>query len=139
MKLSTAAELAIKGMTEVAERYELGHVNIETICAARSLPRQYLSKIFNTLTKAGLVTPIRGKHGGYTLSRDPSKITLLQIIEAIEGPLAVNLCQHTPSQCSARDCNTRQVWKDIQRYVRQRLSATTLADCMAAQPATARK
>lgn len=130
MKLSTAAELAIRGMMELAKNHDQGHVNLESICASGDLPRQYLSKIFNTLVRAGLVKPVRGKHGGYKLARAPGRINLLQIVEAIEGPLAINFCQHTPSQCAIRDCAIRPVWGEIQRFIRKKLSSTTLAMCL---------
>jgi len=74
--------------------------------------------------------PIRGKHGGFTLARDPSQITLLEVIEAVEGPIVMNFCQHVPSKCERIDCVVRPVWADVQAVVREKLSAVTLKDCL---------
>ena len=126
MKLSLAAELAIRGACVLAERYGPEPVKMEAICAARELPREYLAKIFGSLVRAELVTPVRGKRGGYRLAREPSRITVLEIIEAVEGPLVVNFCQHSPPQCDLVDCPLRPVWSEIQEFVRKKLSGVTL-------------
>ena len=60
------------------------------------------------------------------LARDPSQITLLEIIEAVEGPLAMNFCQHDPPKCEEYDCPLRPVWTEIQEFVRDRLERVTL-------------
>jgi len=85
-------------------------------------------KIFALLARADLVLPVRGKHGGYLLSREPKDITLLEMIEAVEGPMAINRCQEDPPRCDFEDCPLRPVWEDIQQFLRQKLSSVTLAD-----------
>ena len=127
MKLSQAAELAVRGIQVLAQRHGDKPVPLDAICQARELPKQYLVKIFSLLARADLVTPVRGKHGGYLLSRDPEDITLLEVIEAIEGPLAVNRCQEDPPKCDDVECPVRVVWEDIQTTVRDKLAAVTLA------------
>lgn len=126
MRLSPAAELAIRGTCVLAQRYGEGPVTLQTVAETRSLSRQYLAKLFLQLAKADLVTAIRGKNGGYVLARDPSQITLLEIIEAVEGPLAMNFCQHDPPKCEEYDCPLRPVWTEIQEFVRDRLGRVTL-------------
>ena len=130
MKLSPAAEFAVRGMAVLAENYGDGPTTLDAICKARDLSKQYLVKIFSMLTRASLVTPLRGKKGGYLLARDPSKITLLEIIEAVEGPLAVNFCQHVPPRCDESECGLRSVWTDIQEYISERLGKATLDQCL---------
>ena len=130
MKLTPAAEFAVRGAIVLAEQYGQGPVTLDTICAVRSLSKQYLTKIFASLARANLVVPIRGKHGGFTLSREPAQITLLEVIEAVEGPIVMNFCQHVPSQCERVDCTIRPVWADVQTLVRNKLSAVTLKDCI---------
>ncbi len=128
MKLSQAAELAVRGIQVLAQRHGDNPVPLDVICQARNLPKQYLVKIFALLARADLVMPIRGKHGGYLLSREPQDITLLEIVEAVEGPLAVNRCQEDPPKCDQEECPIRPVWTDIQSTVRDKLAAVTLAD-----------
>lgn len=130
MRLSPAAELAIRGTVVLASEYGNGPATLESICSRRDLPRQYLVKIFASLARAGLVTPVRGKNGGYLLARSPEQINLLQVIEAVEGPLALNYCQQNPSQCDEQQCPIRSVWDELQDTMRTKLGEMTLAHCM---------
>lgn len=130
MKLSAAAELAVRGITVLAEHYGKGPVTLEAICSRKNLPKQYLTKIFSQLARVNLIMPVRGKGGGYMLGKAPSEITLLQVIEAIEGPIILNLCQHSPSQCSDESCRIRSVWSDLQVVVKEKLSSLHLNDCI---------
>ncbi len=135
MKLSVAAELAIRGVTVLAGRYGEGPVTLSELCDTKDLPKQYLAKIFTSLSRADLVTPIRGKRGGYKLSHPPEEISLLQVIEAVEGPLALNLCQSDPPKCDDVHCALRHVWTELQETLRTKLQSVTLADCVAKEPA----
>jgi len=131
MKLSPAAELAVRGVLVLAEQYGQRPVTLQRICERRTLPRQYLVKIFADLTRAELIQPIRGKNGGFCLARDPHEITVLQVIEAVEGPLALNLCQHNPPQCDDIHCRIRPVWARLQKAMHDELGKLTLAQCLA--------
>jgi Rrf2 family protein len=130
MKLSVAAELALRGSLVLAERHGGPLVTLDTICAERDLAKQYLTKIFAMLARANLVTAIRGKKGGYRLARPPEQITALEIVEAVEGPIALNFCQHVPSQCSRRGCRVRPVWAELQKIIRDKLGSLSLKDCL---------
>jgi len=130
MKLSMAAELGVRGILVLVEEYGGTPVTLEKVCTRRGLPKQYLVKIFSLLTKADLITPVRGKKGGYLLSRDPASISVLEVIEAVEGPIALNLCQHDVPKCEEIDCPLRPVWTKLQKYVRRELGAVSLADCL---------
>ncbi len=134
MKLSIAAELGLRGAVVLAEEYGRGPITLEKICSRRDLPKQYLVKIFASLSRAGLVTPVRGKRGGYMLARDPKDVSLLQLIEAIEGPLALNLCQQNPCGCDEVDCPIRPLWRDLQQTVCEKLAGMTLFDCVNGHP-----
>jgi len=130
MRLSPAAGLALRGVVVLAGRYGEGPTTLKTVCAARNLPKQYLVKLFASLAKADVITAIRGKRGGYVLSRHPKQITVLEVIEAIEGPIALNYCQHNPPKCREPDCAMREMWTELQQIVRGRLGAMTLGDCL---------
>jgi len=131
MKVSPAAELAIRGILVLAENGGMnGPVTLARICEERKLPRQYLAKIFGTLARAGLVTPIRGKRGGYELGRPAEEITILDVIEAVEGPIALNFCQHSPPKCDNPRCALRPLWNELQKLLRERLGSVTLAACV---------
>jgi Rrf2 family protein len=72
---------------------------IQEIARAQYVPREYLAKIIQKLAQAGIVTTHRGVGGGIALARPPEEITLLDIIEAIEGPVALNSCIIRPGEC----------------------------------------
>ncbi len=126
-----AAELALRGCRILAERHADGLVKLEDLCAARDLPRDYMAKILSSLARADIVTPVRGKHGGYKLAKPPADIRILDIIEAVEGPLTLNLCQHDPPRCEDENCPLRSVWTDLQETIRRRLGEISLSACTA--------
>ncbi len=128
MKLSPAGRLAIRGILVLVEDYPQAPITLSTISKRRNLPKQYLAKIFGTLVRVGLITAIRGKHGGYRLARAPRDISVLEVIEAIEGPLALNLCQNNPPQCEEVNCPLRPVWTEMQNFIRDKLGSITLQD-----------
>ena len=123
MHISTAAELGVRGMAYLAQNYRNGPVPMATICREQDLPRQYMLKIFAALGRAGLVRTNRGKGGGFTLAHPPADISILNIIEAVEGPLAVNFCQSTPSRCrwESYDCQIQPLWNDLQEITHRKL------------------
>ena len=130
MQLSPAAELAIRGIMVLAEEFGKGPVTLDTICEKRKLPKQYLVKIFGLLNRVNLITTIRGKKGGYQLSRAPEKISLLEVIEAVEGKIAMNYCQQDPSKCERYACPVRPVWDEIQEFNEKKLASTSLDKCI---------
>jgi Rrf2 family protein len=130
MKLSPAAEYAVRGILVLTEEYGHEPVTLDTVCSRRKLPKQYLTKLFSHLAKAGLVRPVRGKGGGYTLARSPDQINLLQVIEAIEGPIILNLCQHKPPQCLEDLCKIKPIWTELQNTVKEKLSSLKLSQCV---------
>lgn len=90
------------------------------------------AKLLKLMTKSGLVESLRGSHGGYRLSRNPSLITIADVICAVEGPIAVTECSEHQSDCSIESsCATRANWRLINRAIRQALEAVTLAQMAA--------
>jgi len=132
MRLSPAAELAIRGVSVLAEEYGHGPISLSEICRRRKLARQYLVKLFGILSRAGVIMPVRGKHGGYMLAREPKDISLLEIIETVEGPIVLNLCQYMPPRCNELDCPLRPVWRQLQETVRTTLGSVNMGSCAAA-------
>ncbi len=128
MKLSMAAEFAIRGVLCLAQEYGHGPLPLEEICRRRGLQKQYLTKLFGMLARANLIDAVRGKGGGYLLARSPEDITLLEVIQAVEGPLAVNLCQTDPPKCGDSECPVRPVWSSVQEGLRSILAARTLEE-----------
>ncbi|MBN1555142.1 MAG: Rrf2 family transcriptional regulator [Phycisphaerae bacterium] len=131
MKLSLAAELAVRGALVLAQQHGKGPITLAEVCELRDMSREYLAKVFGLLSRAELVTPIRGKNGGYVLARDPKDISLMDIFEAVEGPQYLNFCVHDPPQCDqVETCKVHRMWVDLQEIFEERLRSTTLADCV---------
>lgn len=94
-----------------------------------------VSKVLKPLAQAGLVEGLRGVHGGYRLSRDAAEISLVEIVEAMEGPLAMTECSQSESQCGiAQKCGARANWRLINDVVADALRGFTLAQMIAPPP-----
>ena len=125
MRLTMQGEYAIRAMLELARRYDDGLMSAKELAAHQDIPSVFLTKILATLTKAGLVLSQRGSRGGIKLARQPSEISLQEIIEAIEGPLALNLCLQGEGACDRKPgCKAHDVWCRVQDAMRRELGIT---------------
>lgn len=102
--------------------------NIAVVAKCSGVPRSYLSKIINSLSQHGLVFTKRGYHGGITLARDPADISLLEIVEAIEGEAWLGECLLGMDECEIKvNCVTHTFWTRIRREITEELRKTSLA------------
>lgn len=102
-------------LTEIAER--------------QGVPRKFLEKIIQDLTRNGLIKSKRGSCGGYALARPAHAISFFDVVEAIEGPMAVNACLDERLGCDQLPrCAMVGVWGEVQRKITEVLTQTTLAD-----------
>ena len=98
------------------------------IAKQQGVPKKFLEKIFQDLIRAGLVKSKRGSTGGYTLARSAEAISFCDVIEAIEGPIAVNACLDHELGCDQMPrCTMIGVWSEVQRNITEVLSRTTIA------------
>ena len=99
MLFSTKAEYGVRLMVELGRRAGDGDaaepVALAAVAEAELLPLSYLEHLVAKLRQAGLVTSVRGAHGGYRLARPASEIAMLDVVEALEGPIAPMECFHT--------------------------------------------
>jgi Rrf2 family protein len=111
----------------------------DEISRAMSVPKSFLSKILQKLSKAGVVTSFRGVKGGFRLARKPKQISLLDIIEAIEGPAAMNRCALDASLCNfSGTCTVHPVWVRLRKRVEDYLRKTDFRT-LSASPSLKRK
>lgn len=115
MQLTRAGEYAIRAIVYLAAQPEGKISLISDIAEVQEVPRSFLAKIIQTLTKVGLVRSHRGVKGGVTLAKRPQDITLLEVIEKVEGPIFLNVCLIRPGECH-RDvtCPVHLVWREAQ-------------------------
>jgi len=129
VKLTRGGEYGIRGMLYLAMQPESAVTLLSEISTVEKIPESYLAKIFQTLTKVGLVRSHRGFKGGYSLGRSSGEITVKDIIEGVEGPIVLNHCLQKVSNCSeGYRCKIQNVWKDAQDAMIGVLDGTTLAD-----------
>jgi len=114
-------------MMELATQHGRGPVLVESIARAQELSANYIRVLVGGLKSAGLVRAVRGPSGGYELARNPGTVTVLDVITAVEGPLAPVDCVINSSACRrAPACAARDVWCEVARAVDGVLSKLTL-------------
>ena len=127
MKVSTRARYGARALVEIALVYPDGTVSIRDIAERQKISPKYLNHIMGSLRAAGLVTAVRGVHGGYALARSPADITLKDLFEAIEGSVAPVDCVDHPGECSMEDiCPTRDTWIEMKEAMENILDETTI-------------
>ncbi|MFA7404724.1 MAG: Rrf2 family transcriptional regulator [Pelobacteraceae bacterium] len=132
MELTRKGEYAIRGIVYLAGRPIDKVCLLSDIAAAVDVPPTFLAKIFQQFSKMGLVKSFRGTGGGFMLGRPPEKITLLEVVEAVEGPIIPNRCVGTPADCErSGTCNVHPVWMRVQEEVRGALAGVTLKELAA--------
>ena len=100
MKLTRGGEYGIRGVLYLAQ-HEEGKVSmLSAIAKAQDVPPRFLAKIFQALAKAGVVRSHRGAKGGFSLARAASEVTIKDVIEAVEGPIHLNVCLVAPGECN---------------------------------------
>ena len=135
MRLTRGADYGTRGIIYLARRPMNAVVLVGEIASAEELSESYLAKIFQDLAKEGLVRSHRGAKGGFSLARPAEQITLLQIIEAIEGPIAINRCLAPWEGCERSDtCPVHPVLARAQGQLLAVLDGTTLSDLANSHP-----
>ena len=130
MRLSTKGRYGLKAMYEVALHHGKGPVPLTKISENQKISLSYLEQLFAQLRKGKLVKSIRGAHGGYVLLKEPSEITVGDILNILEGSLApVSCTDNDNSHCSnSGDCVTKNVWEKIHKSIYEVVDNITLQD-----------
>ncbi len=129
MNLSTKGRYAVRAMLDLALQPTKGPVMIKDISQRQEISDLYLEQLFNRLKTFGLLRSIRGPKGGFMLSKPAADIRLIDILQAIEGPIAPVECVDNATLCArAEICTTRDVWIEIKKAMVKVLESTTLQD-----------
>ena len=130
--LSQTAEYALRAAVWLAEHSE-GPVRVGDLAHALKVPQNYLSKTMHQLARAGVLTSLRGKNGGFQLARSPGAIRLLEIVAPFEPVGERRTCVLGRAVCSdAAPCRAHDRWKEVARATTAFFSGTTLADLLRA-------
>ncbi|MCB9666657.1 MAG: SUF system Fe-S cluster assembly regulator [Myxococcales bacterium] len=130
LRIGKITDYGIVVATWLAGARELGPHSVRSVAVMTQVPQPTASKVLKQLTRAGLLSSVRGANGGYLLSRPATQISVVEVIEAFEGPIAVTECSgETRGICTheAR-CGVRANWERINHAVYQALRDISLAD-----------
>lgn len=128
MQLTRAGEYAVKSLIYLAAQQPSARVMASEVATAEEIPVNFVRKILESLAKTGLVKSYRGAGGGFALGRAADEITIRQVVEAIEGPIALNQCLDSDPCAHLADCPMSQIWMEAQRAIEDVLGRYTLAD-----------
>ena len=128
MQITRQADYAVRAVLYLARLGQTERAATSQVAKEQHIPPSFLAKIISQLSIAGLLHTSRGARGGVTLARDPKEITLLEVIEAIDGPIMLNECVGEKGTCQFDDdCPLRPVWCEAQSELVTRLRNTDFA------------
>ncbi len=124
MQLSRRAEYALLALIDLAIEAHRERVQLGDIAARQHIPEKYLEQLLRPLKTAGVVVSTRGSRGGYQLARPASEVTVLEAVEAVEGPLAIE-AEGQPDHPAAQV--VRRLWSEVGEQLRAALAEVTIA------------
>ena len=131
MQITRQADYAVRAVLYLAQAGHPERTATSTIAQEQKIPPSFLAKIISQLSIAGLLHTSRGARGGVTLAREPKDISLLEVVEAIDGPIQLNECVQSEGVCSFEDaCPVRAIWCDAQDELVRRLKSTSFGDLL---------
>ncbi len=141
MRLTAKSEYGVLASIDLASNYGKGPVSARQIAERQSIPPRFLEQLFVSLRRAGIVTAVRGAHGGFTLTRDPGQITVLDVVEALEGPLQASVCDGGKEAGCVKSgaCAAAPVWARATQALRDVFAKTSLASLAGTQHAFDRR
>jgi Rrf2 family transcriptional regulator, cysteine metabolism repressor len=132
MRVSSKAHYGLRMMTEFARAYGHGPLSIAEVARIEHLPLAYLEQLAGLLRRGGLVQSTRGVHGGYSLTRSPELISVLEVVHTVEGEVSPVECVSTDyvsGTCSREgECASRGLWMRLKESIDAVLRQTTLAE-----------
>ena len=128
MQITRQADYAVRAVLYLAGLSNGRRAPTSEIARKQNIPPSFLAKIVSQLSVAGVVQTSRGARGGVSLARPSHDITLLEVIEAIDGPIMLNECVLDSKACIfGDDCPVQRIWSDAQAQLVQRLQGTSFA------------
>ena len=129
MKISTRARYGTRAMVDLALHCGEGAVMVKDIGERQQISTRYLEQLLFSLKLAGMVSSSRGMGGGFTLAKPAAEIKLLDIVQALDGPIAPVRCVDEPDLfCRSEYCAARDVWVQVKEAANKVLESVTLED-----------
>jgi Rrf2 family protein len=126
MQITRQADYAVRAVVFLTQLGQGKRAATNQIAREKQIPPSFLAKIVSQLSVAGILQTSRGAHGGVSLSHTPDQISLLDVIEAIDGPIMLNECAIHPGSCNlGNGCPLHPIWLEAQTELVNRLRTTT--------------
>lgn len=127
MEITRETDYAIRCVLYLSENLDEVTM-VDEIAKAKAIPKSFLSKILQKLTKAKIVKSYRGVNGGFQIAKSPKEINLLNVMEAIEGPVAINRCAVNKKVCSLScNCSVHPIWVELKKEMERQLRKINFA------------
>jgi len=132
LKISTKGRYALRMLLDLAEHRNDKFIALKDIAKRQNISKQYLEQIITIINNSMILRANRGKHGGYMLAKEPSEITVGQILRITEGNLSSISClEGEVNQCDKVDtCKTLYIWKELNKVIADYLDSVTLQDIL---------
>ncbi|MCC6382519.1 MAG: Rrf2 family transcriptional regulator [Dehalococcoidia bacterium] len=136
MRVSSRSDYGLRALIELAGHHGSGPLQSSEIALRRHIPEQYLDQLLTTLRKAGFIRSLRGPAGGHELARAPADISVLDVIEALEGSLSPVSWLDDPPETTdhPHQCGQRQIWERIRAATSEILASYSVADLLEREP-----
>ena len=128
MRLTTKGRYAVTAMLDLALHYEQGPISLADISRRQGISLSYLEQLFARLRKKGLVGSARGPGGGYRLSREAGKISIIDVITAVDENMDATRCGGLKNCQENQRCLTHELWEDLSRQIYEFLARITLGE-----------
>ena len=131
MKISTKGRYGLRILLDLALHAKESPRQMKEIAQSQQISEKYISRLILSLNKAGLIISLRGAKGGLQLAKPPKEITLLDIIETMEGPLCIVECVTDKAFCKkSGDCSACKVWSALNKKIKKQMQEVTLKDLL---------
>jgi Rrf2 family protein len=125
MQITRQADYAIRAVLYLTTKNPSERASTSLIASAQGIPSSFLAKIVSQLSIAGIIHTSRGAKGGVTLAKEPGTISLLNVVEAIDGPVSLNECTLNPAACErSGNCPMHPIWCQAQAELVSKLGST---------------
>ena len=129
MQVSRKVDYALRAAIHLARQPRGQATSVSEISAVEGIPKKFLEKILQDLIHAKIVGSRRGAHGGYFMVRSSEDVSFREVMEAVEGPLALNVCVGSPEACSvSNSCGMQHIWSEGQRLLLDYFTTTKLSN-----------
>ena len=136
MKVSTKGRYALRLVIDIAEHRSEEYIPLKDIAARQEISEKYLESIIKLLVRSNLIVGLRGKGGGYKLTKSPDRYTVGEILRVCEDSLApVSCLEDDPVKCSrASECRTLEMWSNLNTLINNYFDSITISDLMTEYP-----